>query len=92
MADEQARNEATEVVVDVEEAAPAQPSTSAKPRARLGPTEVVILPNSDTEDEDDQDEAAAGEDTGAETDPDFLKNYPVDTEVSHIDSDGEMSR
>lgn len=64
------------------------PSSSAKPRARLGPTEVVILPNSDSEDEDEEDDAVNGEEKGSETDPDFLKTYPAETEVSAILIDG----
>ncbi len=51
-----------------------------KPRARLGPTEVVVLPNSDSEDEDDE-PTVEGED-GVETDSDFLKNHPEDSEVT----------
>lgn len=60
-------------------------STSAKPRARLGPTEVVVLPNSDSEDDNDDDrESARIEDV--EGDPeDFLKLYPAETEVCRSD-------
>jgi hypothetical protein len=59
------------------------PRQNDKPRARLGPTEVVILPNSDSEDDDDEDHAhTEGQDGEGEADPDFLKDYPADTEVS----------
>jgi protein phosphatase 1 regulatory subunit 7 len=59
-------------------------TSSAKPRARLGPTEVVILPNSDSEDEHDDDHGSAKiEDAEADSE-DFLKSYPVETEVRSI--------
>jgi hypothetical protein len=63
---------------------PTAPVTKPKLRARLGPTEVVILPNSDSEDDDededgfvnvDNDEPGAG--------PDFLKDHSNETEVNH---------
>lgn len=55
----------------------ASTSTATKPRARLGPMEVVQLPSSDSED-DEEDEAPS---TGEEASADFLKDYPEDTEV-----------
>lgn len=62
--------------------------TTEKPRARLGPLEVVILPGSDSEDEEDDDDdneddgSAKIEEVGPEGEPeDFLKTYPADTEV-----------
>lgn len=63
-------------------------STTEKPRARLGPMEVVILPNSDSEDEDegeadDEESGAKIEEVGAEGEAeDFLNTYPAETEVS----------
>lgn len=54
---------------------------TSKPRARLGPTEVVTLPASDSEDDDEDEERGEGE--GEEQDPDFLSTYPDDTEVIH---------
>ncbi|MDA4807737.1 hypothetical protein NY486_17825, partial [Enterobacter hormaechei] len=49
-----------------------------KPRARLGPTEIVQLRDPhDSEDEDDEDKAPEGE----ARDDDFLADYPDDTEV-----------
>lgn len=53
-----------------------------KPRARLGPIETVYLPASDSEPEDDGDENESKADGEAPEDPDFLKDYPDDTEVS----------
>lgn len=50
-----------------------------KPRARLGPTQVVTLPGSDSEHEDDESFVeihGASEDEG-----DFLASHPDDTEV-----------
>ncbi|OCF37236.1 enzyme regulator [Kwoniella heveanensis BCC8398] len=61
----------------------AQNQVQAKPRARLGPTEIVHLPASDSEPEDNDDEhdvkheSSAG---GEDADPDFLKDYPEETE------------
>nr|ODN99830.1 enzyme regulator [Cryptococcus depauperatus CBS 7855] len=55
-----------------------QTPTKAKPRARLGPTEVVHLPASDSEPEEEHvDNDGETKDDG---DPDFLKDYPQDTE------------
>lgn len=53
--------------------------TASKPRARLGPTEVVNLPASDSEDDDDEYVRVEGD--GEEKDPDFLSGHPEDTEV-----------
>ena len=54
---------------------------SSKPRARLGPLEVVQLPP-DSESEDEQEEdGEGGEERAIE---DFLKDYPDDTEVSIV--------
>lgn len=62
---------------------PEHPTTSAKPRARLGPTEVVYLPNSDSEDDEDEvDDGDADEDGGIREEGDFLSEHPDDTEVS----------
>ncbi|WVQ83209.1 hypothetical protein IAT38_005348 [Cryptococcus sp. DSM 104549] len=64
---------------------PAEASTEdgviakAKPRARLGPMEIVQLPASDSEPEDDDDEKRDDGEAG-EGDPDFLKDYPEETE------------
>lgn len=59
----------------------AQPESS-KPRARLGPTEVVVLPNSDSEDENnDDDRGSAKIEDGEPDSEDFLKSYPAETEV-----------
>lgn len=56
-------------------------ASSSKPRARLGATEVVQLPpDSESEEEDDQ-EHEEGEERAID---DFLKEYPDDTEVSHL--------
>lgn len=57
-------------------------TTSEKPRARLGETEVVQLHNSDSEDE--AQEAQIGEDGEGEAfnDPDFLQDYPDDITAS----------
>ena len=55
-----------------------------KPRARLGPTEIVHLPASDSEPDDDDDAEEGregGPDGQAEVDGNFLKNHPDDTEV-----------
>ena len=57
------------------------PCRDEKPRARLGPTEVVILPNSDSEDDDEDDQPAEGDGAGEQADPDFLRDYPAETEV-----------
>nr|XP_031864267.1 uncharacterized protein CI109_000180 [Kwoniella shandongensis]KAA5531339.1 hypothetical protein CI109_000180 [Kwoniella shandongensis] len=61
------------------------PSTTSKPRARLGPMEIVQLPASDSEpdDEGEDDNGPAGEERG-EGDLDFLKEYPEDTEELHL--------
>jgi hypothetical protein len=66
--------------------------TTEKPRARLGPMEVVILPGSDSEDEDDDDDekdedgTAKVEEMGPDGEPeDFLRTYPADTEVNPED-------
>ncbi|WVQ73241.1 hypothetical protein IAR50_002807 [Cryptococcus sp. DSM 104548] len=58
-------------------------SKSAKPRARLGPMEIVQLPASDSEPEDDDDDENKDDD-GEGGDPDFLKSYPEDTEELHL--------
>ena len=54
-----------------------------KPRARLGPTEVVTLPSSDSEPEDlgEDDESFVEVDGESKEDGDFLKDYPEETEV-----------
>jgi hypothetical protein len=58
--------------------------TSAPKRtARLGPTEVVVLPNSDSEDEE---VVSVGEDGDEGDQGDFLKDYPEDTEVNYLSS------
>ena len=72
--------------------APAASGQVEKPRARLGPTEIVQLENSDSEGEDEGVELEQGEDV----DPDFLREYPDDTEVgrklhSHVPSEEELS-
>jgi len=51
----------------------------AKPRARLGPMEIVQLPGSDSEPEDDDDTAV---NTEEEADEDLLRDFPDDAEVS----------
>ncbi|WWC70835.1 uncharacterized protein I206_104787 [Kwoniella pini CBS 10737] len=52
-----------------------------KPRARLGPTEIVHLPASDSEPEDDEEPPRMpGEPGSVGDDGDFLKDYPEDTE------------
>ncbi|KAL7420835.1 protein phosphatase regulatory subunit Sds22 [Cryptotrichosporon argae] len=60
------------------ETAPATAGDTAparlRPRARLGPTEVVELPASDSEDEDE------AEDGGAAPDEDFLRDWPDDSD------------
>jgi hypothetical protein len=62
-----------------------KPSGTAKPRARLGPTEIVTFPASDSEPEDlgDDDESFVEVNGEAEEEADFLKDYPEDTEVCH---------
>ena len=57
-----------------------------KPRARLGPTEIVQLPGSDSEPEDG-DETAVEEDN-AEPDDNLLSNFPDDADVSIVISLG----
>ncbi|WWC62657.1 uncharacterized protein I303_105254 [Kwoniella dejecticola CBS 10117] len=52
-----------------------------KPRARLGPTEIVHLPASDSEPEDDEEPPRMpGEGGNVGDDGDFLRDYPEDTE------------
>lgn len=59
------------------------PADSTKPKARLGPTEVVQLPNSDSEDDAAAATAASGQDeTPSAADPDMLKDFPDQTTVS----------
>ena len=55
-----------------------------KPRARLGPMEVLTLPASDSEDDDeDKEDGARIDEVGVDGEPeDFLATYPADTEVS----------
>lgn len=60
--------------------APAPPPAKAKPRARLGPTEIVELPATDSEPDDDSDGGSHAGADGDETDQDFLAGYPDDTE------------
>ncbi|WVW84763.1 hypothetical protein I302_106798 [Kwoniella bestiolae CBS 10118] len=56
-------------------------SSPKKPRARLGPTEIVHLPASDSEPEDDEEPPRIpGEAQDIGDDGDFLKDYPEDTE------------
>lgn len=55
--------------------------SSSKPRARLGPTEIVHLPNSDSEGEDDDYVQVNGNDAREQPDPNFLRDQPDDTEV-----------
>lgn len=56
-------------------------TSSAKPRARLGPTEIVTIPNdSDSEPDEEVDGQADGE-GGEGVSEDFLKDYPDDSEV-----------
>ncbi|WWC96181.1 hypothetical protein V866_003048 [Kwoniella sp. B9012] len=56
-------------------------SSPKKPRARLGPTEIVHLPASDSEPEDDEEPPRIpGEAKDIGDDGDFLKDYPDDTE------------
>lgn len=63
----------------IEVITPAAAAAAEKPRARLGPTEIVQLRDPhDSEDEDDEDKAPEGE----ARDDDFLADYPDDTEVS----------
>lgn len=65
---------------DAQQSANQHVPSQTKPRARLGPTEVVQLPASDSEpDDDDRDNQEI--DAGRDGDPDFLKDYPEDTEV-----------
>lgn len=53
-----------------------------KPRARLGPTEVVVLADSDSEEDEERiPQGLAGE--GREVTDDFLRDYPEDTDVSY---------
>ncbi|KAK8858646.1 hypothetical protein IAR55_002875 [Kwoniella newhampshirensis] len=60
-------------------------TTSSKPRARLGPMEIVQLPASDSEPEDEAEDGQTnvGEEKG-EGDLNFLKEYPEDTEELHL--------
>lgn len=70
-------------VADEEGTVATTTASSSKPRARLGPMEVVQLPpDSESEDEDDQ-EGEEGEERAID---DFLKDYPDDTEVSPLSS------
>lgn len=56
--------------------------TPQKSRARLGPTEIVQLPASDSEPEDlAEDDESFVEVEGESAGDDFLKDYPEDTEV-----------
>lgn len=56
-------------------------TATAKPRARLGPTEVVVLADSDSEEDEERiPQGLAGE--GREVTDDFLSDYPEDTDVS----------
>ncbi|EAL21219.1 hypothetical protein CNBD2740 [Cryptococcus deneoformans B-3501A] len=64
---------------DVQQSANQHVPSQAKPRARLGPTEVVQLPASDSE-PDDEDGNNQETDAGGDGSPDFLKDYPEDTE------------
>lgn len=58
------------------------PSTStAKPRARLGPTEVVTIPNDSDSEPDDEDQCDIDGEGGEGVSEDFLKDYPDDSEV-----------
>ena len=54
-----------------------------KPRARLGPTEIVTRPASDSEPEDlaDDDESFVEVEGQPQEEGDFLKDYPEETEV-----------
>ena len=55
-----------------------------RPRARLGPTEVVFLPNSDSEDEEDDEDGDLDGEAGERTDgADLLRGYGEDTEVTN---------
>ena len=60
---------------------PSPPPPKSKPRARLGPTEIVELPATDSEPEDDSEAGSHAGGDGDETDEDFLAGYPDDTEV-----------
>ena len=55
--------------------------SAAKPRARLGETQVMQLVNSDSE--DDAADRQGEDETPAESDPDLLKDYPDNTTVSN---------
>ncbi len=57
--------------------------TTEKRRARLGPTEIVQLPASDSEPEDlaEDDESFIEVSGEPQEEVDFLKDYPEETEV-----------
>ncbi|KIR68608.1 enzyme regulator [Cryptococcus bacillisporus CA1873] len=73
------RQASQNVSSDTQQSASQHVPSQVKPRARLGPTEVVQLPASDSEPDDDEgnSQQAEAEEDG---DPDFLKDYPDDTE------------
>ncbi|WOO76757.1 Protein phosphatase 1 regulatory subunit 7 [Vanrija pseudolonga] len=78
MSDPQPQPDVIEVITP---AAAAASAAGEKPRARLGPTEIVQLRDPhDSEDEDDEDKAPEGE----ARDDDFLADYPDDTEELHL--------
>ncbi len=54
-------------------------SVAPRPRARLGETQIVELPNSDSEGEEEGDRSG---DEAGQADADFLSKYPEDTQVS----------
>lgn len=56
----------------------------AKPRARLGPTEVVYLPNSDSEEDDDDVEGRSDDEGADQQNGDFLSEHPDNTEVRNL--------
>ena len=53
--------------------------SSSKPRARLGETQVVHLPNSDSEDDDEDERDMENGEDGDGTEA--LKSFPAGTEV-----------
>lgn len=62
---------------------PDSTTVPSKPKARLGPTEIVTIPNSDSEDDEDEGQVDGGRDgERGEEDLDFLKSYPDEIEVS----------
>ena len=56
-------------------------NTVARPRARLGPTEIVTIPD-DSDSEDGDEIADKDGEESVEGQADFLRSYPDDTEVS----------